>query len=123
MTIFDDLIIGDRFMFMGNMWTKVKPLVARKHEYPGLNANGDSVCSFSGAEEVEFLEPWLPNEITDRERLDFLDSLTGNGSGKIILRDSLTGRGWRLHETSKDHSYPTVREAIDDGIKNGVKPE
>jgi len=52
--------------------------------------------------------------MTDKERLDFLDSLSGEYTGKIILRMSIHGRGWRLHETSRDVSFPTVREAIDD---------
>lgn len=49
----------------------------------------------------------------DKERLDFLDSLTGQYTGRVILRDSTMGRGWRLHETSRKSSHKTVREAID----------
>tara|TARA_R100000781_G_scaffold115008_1_gene88423 strand:- start:4679 stop:5095 length:417 start_codon:yes stop_codon:yes gene_type:complete len=49
----------------------------------------------------------------DSERLDKLESLaTGYGKG-WILRESINGRGMRLHETSQEGAYPTVREAID----------
>jgi hypothetical protein len=49
----------------------------------------------------------------DSKRLDYLQSLTNQKiySGKVVLRDSTTGRGWRLHESSD--GYSTVREAID----------
>jgi len=41
-------------------------------------------------------------ERTDKERLDAMQGLTiGYGKG-WILRDSLNGRGLRLHETSQD---------------------
>ena len=52
---------------------------------------------------------------TDTERLDFLQKLTNRRhyTGKVILRESYTGRGWRLHETSNVEATPSVREAID----------
>jgi len=52
---------------------------------------------------------------TDKERLDFLQKLTDQKSytGKVILRSSTTGRGWRLHETSWKGAVFSVREAID----------
>lgn len=57
----------------------------------------------------------------DTKRLDFLQSLgTGYGNG-WILRESINGRGIRLHETGQEvGTMPTVREAIDDvrKIKN-----
>ena len=44
--------------------------------------------------------------------LDALQAMTkGYGKG-WILRESTTGRGMRLHETSQDGARPTVREAI-----------
>ena len=49
----------------------------------------------------------------DKERLDFLDSLNGSYTGKVQLRMSTRGRGFRLHETSMNKSFKTVREAID----------
>ncbi len=58
---------------------------------------------------------------TDKELLDFLDSLNAeaNYTGKCTLRMSTTGRGWRLHETSDEQkSQPTVREAIDVYMNN-----
>ena len=52
---------------------------------------------------------------TDKERLDFLQKLTDKGAytGTVILRDSTTGRGWRLGETSWHGAVPDVRQAID----------
>jgi hypothetical protein len=52
---------------------------------------------------------------TDKERIDFLQSITDNGTytGKVIMRNSNFGRGWRLHETSKQNSFSDVRSAID----------
>lgn len=51
--------------------------------------------------------------MNDTERLDFLDSLTGRDhfGGRVRLRLSSTGRGWRLQEDER--GYATVREAID----------
>ena len=49
---------------------------------------------------------------TDEELLDFLDSLSGQYTDKVVLRMSAHGRGWRLHETSLDNASLTVREAI-----------
>lgn len=58
---------------------------------------------------------------TDRERIDFLECLNKQSSytGLVVLRQSTTGRGWRLHETSQDGAVGTVRGAIDlymDGV-------
>lgn len=56
--------------------------------------------------------------MTDKERLDKLDLLTkGYGNG-WILRESINGRGMRLHESSKDGTSKTVREAIDAFIED-----
>ena len=50
---------------------------------------------------------------SDVLRIDFLQALTqGYGKG-WVLRTSSTARGFRLHETSKKHAVPDVREAID----------
>ena len=51
--------------------------------------------------------------MTDTEMLDYLDSLSGKYTGKVILRESQTGRGWRLHETSFSLSFNSVRDAIE----------
>ena len=57
-------------------------------------------------------------EITDKERLDYLQKLLdrANYTGKCVLRDSTTGRGWRLHESTLGDAVPDVRRAIDDYI-------
>jgi len=55
---------------------------------------------------------------TDKERLDFLQKLTDekNYTGKVILGESSTGRGWRLHESSITGAFNNVRQAIDSFI-------
>ncbi len=50
----------------------------------------------------------------DTQRLDCMEALSwGYGRG-WVLRDSETGRGLRLHESSRPEAKPTVRQAIDD---------
>ena len=51
----------------------------------------------------------------DSERLDFLQRMTNRCryTGRVIFRWSQHGRGWRLHETSRDGGVATVRGAID----------
>jgi len=53
--------------------------------------------------------------MNDTERLDFLESTKKVHGYGWLLRDSTTGRGMRLHETSSSHPTvrPTIREAID----------
>jgi hypothetical protein len=53
--------------------------------------------------------------MTDKERLDFLQKLTDEVrfTGRVILRMSWNGRGWRLHETEIAGATTDVREAID----------
>ena len=56
---------------------------------------------------------------TDTELLDFLQSLTNDAAytGRVICRKSTTGRGWRLHETSRSCGVLDVRQAIADHMK------
>lgn len=51
----------------------------------------------------------------DSKRLDKLQALNEQAkyTGTCILRLSETGRGWRLHETSRDGADSDVRGAID----------
>ncbi len=58
-------------------------------------------------------------KMTDKKRLDFLQELTNKKeyTGKVILRNSFSGRGWRLHETRIKGSTSNVREAIHNFIK------
>ena len=55
---------------------------------------------------------------TDKERIDFLQKITDQArfTGKVILRWSTTGRGWRLHETRQEGGVLDVRVAIDNFI-------
>lgn len=56
---------------------------------------------------------------TDTELLNFLQKITDESryTGTVILRDSDTGRGWRLHETSLDGAVADVRQAIENYIE------
>ena len=56
------------------------------------------------------------SDITDKDRLDFLQKLLDEKeyTGKCILRDSLRNRGFRLHETTREGAVSDVRQAIDD---------
>lgn len=62
------------------------------------------------------------SEITDKDRIDFIQASTkGYGLG-WIFRESSRGRGMRLHESSQNNSCKNVRDAIDTAIiksKNG----
>ena len=63
------------------------------------------------------LAMWLMDQIEtqtpDKERLDWLEARAqGYGHG-WIARDSTTGRGYRLHESSQPAAVPTARAAID----------
>ena len=51
---------------------------------------------------------------TDTELLDFLQEQTemSRYTGRVVFRLSQTGRGWRLHESSRKESVPNVRDAI-----------
>lgn len=53
-------------------------------------------------------------EYTDTEMLDFLQSLTNKGkyTGKVLLKDSKTGRGWIMQETEMPGANSDVRRAI-----------
>lgn len=55
---------------------------------------------------------------TDKEMLDFLQEQLEKSSytGMCIFRQSTTGRGWRLHETSMTGSISDVRQAIREGM-------
>uniref|UniRef100_A0A6M3XZ57 Uncharacterized protein n=1 Tax=viral metagenome TaxID=1070528 RepID=A0A6M3XZ57_9ZZZZ len=61
--------------------------------------------------------------ITDKERIDFLQRLTDRRhyTGKVILRESSNGRGWRLHETSTYGAVRSVRDAIDEELRKEKK--
>jgi len=57
--------------------------------------------------------------LTDKQRLDWLQNQLDKQSytGKCVFRWSRTGRGFRLHETSFPGATSSVRQAIDDVIK------
>jgi hypothetical protein len=52
----------------------------------------------------------------DEKRIDFLQMLTNRKeyTGRVILRRSDYGRGWRMHESERANAVPDVRQAIDD---------
>jgi len=51
---------------------------------------------------------------TDREILDYLQERLERApyTGRCVLRESSTGRGFRLMETSRDGAFNDVREAV-----------
>lgn len=51
---------------------------------------------------------------TDTELLDYLQRLNDRNryTGRCVLRESSTGRGWRLHETTGEVASSSVRTAI-----------
>lgn len=51
---------------------------------------------------------------TDTQLLDFLQAKLdeANYTGRVVMRWSYTGRGWRLHETSAEEGTKDVRQAI-----------
>jgi len=59
------------------------------------------------------------NKPTDTELLDFLQQELDKSAytGKVVCRKSTTGRGWRLHETSRNCGILDVRQAIADYVK------
>ncbi len=61
--------------------------------------------------------------ITDKERLDFLQSHLGEYSGQVICRKSGTGRGWRLHETLQPGAVKDVRQAIDEFMQLDINTQ
>ena len=57
--------------------------------------------------------------MTDTELLDALQELTDRRmyTGKVILRYSTRGRGWRLHESPMPEAVSDVRQAILDFVQ------
>lgn len=59
----------------------------------------------------------------DTEMLDWLEEQNRRSlyTGQCLFRWSVTGRGWRLHETSggpnEEPTFNTVREAIADAMR------
>lgn len=53
-------------------------------------------------------------KFTDKEMLDWLEEKNKNSdyTNRVIFRKSGSGRGWRLHETSRETASSSVREAI-----------
>ena len=62
---------------------------------------------------------------TDKQLLDFLQKKNSERmyTGNCVFRISDTGRGWRLHESSRKKGRESVREAIADGIDKEKKEE
>ena len=60
---------------------------------------------------------------TDKQLLDFLQAKNDEAryTGKCVFRMSTSGRGWRLHESSKKAAKKSVRETIGDAIEGETK--
>ena len=65
-------------------------------------------------DDLKILEVAIAKCDSDTELLDHLQSLNDKAyyTGLCICRDSYTGRGWRLHETSHPMAVKDVRVAI-----------
>ena len=59
--------------------------------------------------------------MNDSDLLNFLEERNCDSkyTGLCIMRDSTTGRGWRLHEAA--NGFSTVREAIEDYKKSYIE--
>lgn len=62
--LFGALWVGDRFMAYGNLWTRLDHRTARQHSPESIKLGergggyiGDTICSFTSDEEVEFVPP------------------------------------------------------------------
>lgn len=78
-----------------------------------LRCGGPKAPCMDAADMIERMDEDIARLQEDRDRLDFLQSRTkGYGKG-WIARNSSTGRGCRLHESSRDGATPLVRDAID----------
>ena len=92
------------------------------YEFEGLEPNQETVKAMEecdkgeGLHTVNSVEELVEelNKPTDTELLDFLQQQTNKATytGKVICRDSITGRGWRLLESSADGVVSDVRQAI-----------
>ena len=60
--------------------------------------------------------------MTDTERIDALQALLGQYTGRVCCRWSTCGRGWRLHETSRMDASEDVRVEIDRFIEQKERP-
>jgi hypothetical protein len=58
---------------------------------------------------------------TDTELLNFLEEAGKLTKYKWIVRQSVTGRGWRLHQDPKVGEHDTIRGAIEAAMKEYVK--
>lgn len=72
------------------------------------------ILSHSNLEFVKKCGAILVQNQEDTTLLDFLQSQTDElvYTGKVVCRQSTSGRGWRLHETSGDDAVKDVRQAI-----------
>ena len=82
-------------------------IVARSGRSVALTVQNQSLAKKQGN--------YMPsNKIrTDTNRLNALERLLGKYTGKVSCRWSNSGRGWRLHESSREDAVSSVRIAID----------
>lgn len=78
-------------------------------------------CDMDFVANIDNCAAYIPcdNKLSDTDLLDFLEYHNGKAryTGKCLFRLSSTGRGWRLHETSGEGAYRSVREAIEAAIE------
>ena len=79
----------------------------------GLKDEVDKEC-FDCRDDLYIEEELIP--ITDTERINFLQKIMVDDAKytkKCVLRQSLHGRGYRLHESGNKHALDSVRDMID----------
>lgn len=91
--------------------------LASDYESAWISKNDyDSMRDFATAQAVRIAEV-----DSDRALLDSMQKMTeGYGNGWIFRR-SETGRGWRLHETSRDGAHLNIRDAIKAALQLAAK--
>ena len=86
----------------------------RQSEAELREALTNAYAKLSLAAESEAGDSELIRDLTaDKDRIDWLNGRTTDYGNGWILRESSSGRGMRLHETSQAGASPDVRTAID----------
>lgn len=71
------------------------------------------------AEERSECDCWASEEGNDTDLLDALEELAVPEGMGWVMRESATGRGWRLLTSSRTPSYTTAREALKAWLADG----
>lgn len=106
-----------RAAYQGDIVEQLRTLEKRE----AGNCYSVNKAMLDAAAEIERLRAECEALRKDAERLDFVErSSKGYGLG-WIFRESRTGRGMRLHETSEEGASASAREAIDRAMASIAK--